>query len=369
MKVIQILPELNSGGVERGTLEIGRYLVGKGHESVVISNGGKLVGELISEGTRHITLPVHKKSLLSLRQVRVLRKLFEKEKPDFIHLRSRLPAWIAWLAWRRMDPVTRPRLITTVHGFNSVNAYSRIMTRGELVITVSESCRDFVLTNYPETDPGKIRVVHRGVDPKEYADDYHPTGEWSEKWGQEFPETNGKILITLPGRITRLKGHTDFIQIIQSLVSGNPRIHGVIAGGAHQKKQAYLNEIREKIDKAGLTSHITITGHRSDMRDVLAQSDIVLSLTTQPESFGRTTLEALCLSTPVIGYDHGGVGEILRAMFPEGSVKFGDREKVIDLINDWLQNGFPTVSERRPFTLESMQQRTLECYEELLMLP
>ena len=104
MKVIQILPELNSGGVERGTLEVGKYLVEQGHESIVISNGGRLATQLEKEVSRHITLPVHKKRLSSLKQVKVLRKLFEQEKPDVLHLRSRLPAWLAYLAWRKMPP-------------------------------------------------------------------------------------------------------------------------------------------------------------------------------------------------------------------------------------------------------------------------
>ena len=104
MKVIQILPELNSGGVERGTLEVGKYLVDQGHESIVISNGGRLVAQLEAEGSRHITLPVHKKRLSSLKQVKVLRRLLEQERPDILHLRSRLPAWLAYLAWRKMEP-------------------------------------------------------------------------------------------------------------------------------------------------------------------------------------------------------------------------------------------------------------------------
>ena len=98
MKVVQILPELNAGGVERGTLEVGKYLVDQGHESIVISNGGRLVTQLEAEGSRHITLPVHKKRLSSLKQVKVLRRLFEEERPDILHLRSRLPAWLAYLA-------------------------------------------------------------------------------------------------------------------------------------------------------------------------------------------------------------------------------------------------------------------------------
>jgi hypothetical protein len=150
MKVIQILPELESGGVERGTLEVGIYLVEQGHQSIVISNGGRLVEQLEAEGSRHISLPVQKKRLSSLRQVKVLRRIFEAEKPDIIHLRSRVPAWLAWLAWRKMDPKTRPRLVTTVHGMYSVNFYSKIMTRGEAVICVSNSVKDYVIKNYPD---------------------------------------------------------------------------------------------------------------------------------------------------------------------------------------------------------------------------
>lgn len=95
MKVIQILPELNAGGVERGTLEVGKYLVEHGHESIVVSNGGRLVAQLEAEGSRHITLPVHRKRLSSLKQVNILRQLFEAEKPEILHLRSRLSAWLA----------------------------------------------------------------------------------------------------------------------------------------------------------------------------------------------------------------------------------------------------------------------------------
>ena len=92
MKIIQILPELHSGGVERGTLEVGQFLVDHGHESLVISNGGRLIEQLEAEGSRHITLPVHKKRLGSIKQVKVLRALFEAEKPDDIQLRAILLA-------------------------------------------------------------------------------------------------------------------------------------------------------------------------------------------------------------------------------------------------------------------------------------
>ncbi|MGJ8650818.1 MAG: glycosyltransferase family 4 protein [Opitutaceae bacterium] len=364
MKVIQILPELNAGGVERGTLEVGKFLVEQGHESIVISNGGRQVEQLEAEGSRHITLPVHKKRLSSLKQVKVLRRLFETEKPDIIHLRSRLPAWLAYLAWRKMDPQTRPRLVTTVHGFNSVNAYSKIMTCGERVICVSNSVKSFVQKNYPSTDSHKLVVIHRGIDPTEYNPSFKPAPEWLDKWHADFPETSGKKLLTLPGRITRLKGHDDFLQIVNALKDHG--YHGIIAGGAHPKKQDYLAEIKERAHALGLGSHVTFTGHRSDLKEVLSHSNIVLSLTQQPESFGRTTLEALSLGTPVIGYQHGGVGEILDKLFPQGKVETGNPQPIISLIQQWESDAEarePAID--APFTLSRMLDATISEYLKL----
>ncbi|MEO6698002.1 MAG: glycosyltransferase, partial [Paraperlucidibaca sp.] len=134
MRVLQMLPALDSGGVERGTLEIGRALVEAGHESYVMSAGGRLVAQLEREGSQHITRPIHRKSFASLLQILPLRRLLRELKPDIVHARSRIPAWIAWLALRGMDPATRPRFVTTVHGLNSVSPYSAIMTKGDAVI-------------------------------------------------------------------------------------------------------------------------------------------------------------------------------------------------------------------------------------------
>ena len=362
MKVIQILPELESGGVERGTLEVGKSLTEQGHQSIVISNGGRLVERLETEGSRHITLPVHKKRLNSLKQVKVLRALFEQERPDVIHLRSRVPAWLAWLAWRKMDPKTRPRLVTTVHGMYSVNFYSKIMTRGEAVICVSNSVKDYVIKNYPDVPEDKLTVIHRGVDPSKLIYDSLPSDEWLAEWHAQFPETKNKKLLTLPGRITRLKGHEDFLKIITALKDSG--YHGLIAGGAHPKKIQYLEEIKALAQEMGVADRVTFTGHRSDLQNIISISSIVLSLTQQPESFGRTTLEALALGKPVIGYEHGGVGEILDALLPSGKIPLGDIESVINLIKVWETH--PVKPEKTyPFTLARMLSQTVGLYQTL----
>jgi len=361
MKVIQILPELNAGGVERGTLEVGNYLVQSGHESLVISNGGRLVEQLEQEGSRHIRLPVHRKSLFSLWQIKALRELFIKEKPDVIHLRSRLPAWLAWLAWRKLTPETRPRLVTTVHGFYSVNAYSAIMTKGEQVICVSESVRDYVLKNYPKVNPDKLTVIHRGVDPAVFPYGYQPPADWLAQWQNDYPQLEGKYVITLPGRITRWKGQLDFVRIISALKQRGLPVHGLLVGEPHPKKRAFLDEVVSTIREAGLEDTITQVGHRSDLREIMTVSDVVVSLSSDPEAFGRVTLEALSIGRPVAGYDHGGVREQLDALLPEGKVPPIHLKEIIHLLSTWSETPvFP--KKENPFALDCMLQKITDIY-------
>lgn len=372
MKVLQVLPELNAGGVERGTLEVAGRLVREGHQALVVSHGGRLVPGLEALGARHIAMPVHRKRLTSLLQVRPFRRLLERERPDILHLRSRVPAWIAWLAWRGLPAEVRPRLVTTVHGFYSVNIYSAIMTRGERVIAVSESVRDYLRTHYPKLDQTRVTTIHRGVDPAEYPSGWMPPPDWQDRWAAEWPALRGRALIVLPGRITRWKGAEDFVAIIGELRRRGHDVHGALVGDTHPRKRAYESEVRAAIASAGLTDHVTLTGNRSDLREIMAVSAAVLSLSSDPEAFGRTTLEALTLGRPVAGYAHGGVGEQLTAMLPEGGVPPGDRGAMIERLDGWLRR--PEAERPRPsantrFTLDGMLASTLDVYRGLLAGP
>jgi glycosyltransferase involved in cell wall biosynthesis len=365
MKVIQILPELNAGGVERGTLEIAAALVADGHESVVISNGGRLVQELEAAGSRHITLPVHRKSLATLGQIKPLRRLLEKEQPDIVHVRSRVPAWITWLAWRGMNRTTRPRFVSTVHGFYSINFYSAIMTRGERVIAVSNSIQDYILKNYPKTPNDRIRLIFRGIELEKYGADFQADESWLKQWQSEQPQLEGKSVLLLPGRITRLKGHDDFFRLIASLHQQGIPVHGMIVGDTHANKHAYLDELKTIVKELNIENHITFLGHRRDIREVMSVSNVVCALSQQPESFGRTVLEALALGKPVVGYDCGGVGELLAELFPAGRVPLSDSNSLLETTQKVLLNNARPKEVGEPFTLEAMCQNTLEVYKEL----
>ena len=369
MKVLQVLPALEGGGVERGTLDIAAALVRAGHESHVLSAGGRLVERLEEQGSRHHRRDIGRKSPRSLLAVRSLRRWLERERFDILHLRSRMPAWVCWLAWRAMDKATRPRLVTTVHGLHSVSRYSEIVTCGERVIVVSEAVRRYVLDSYPRCPEHKLRLVYRGIDPDEFPRDHCPSDAWREEFLGTFPELAERRVLTIAGRLTRLKGHHDFLDLLERLLARGLPVHGLIVGGEDPKRRAYAREIRAAIDERSLGNAITFTGHRSDLRDIYAVSDVVVSLSTQPESFGRTVLEPLAEGRPVVGYAHGGVAEILEALYPFGAVPLRDLDAAADRIATILAGSVapPRVNDR--FLLETMFRKTLAVYEELLSSP
>ncbi|MCG2634297.1 MAG: glycosyltransferase family 4 protein [Gammaproteobacteria bacterium] len=370
MKVLQVLPMLNSGGVERGTLEIAEALVKNNSQSWVMSGGGQLVESLQRGGSTHKQWSLGKKSPATLRQVPKVRRWLEQQDFDVVHLRSRMPAWVIWLAWRKMDKATRPRLVTTVHGLYSVNRYSEIMTCGERVIAVSHTVEDYILENYPRKnpgsiDPGKVELIYRGVDSEEFPYDYHPDSLWLHSWYKDYPQLNNVAVITLPARLTRLKGHLDFVDIIAALKSRGLNIIGLIVGDEDPKRRRYAESVYRRVQDSGLKNDIIFTGFRSDIKNIYAVSDLVLSLSNKPESFGRSVLEPLSMGIPVVGYNHGGVGEILGELFPEGAVKPMCVDAVIDAAERRLSGNGQPVKRNEKFLLDNMTTRTLELYQSL----
>jgi glycosyltransferase involved in cell wall biosynthesis len=364
LTVLQLLPALESGGVERGTLELGAGLVKAGHRSLVVSAGGQLVSRLTGQGSEHMQWPIGRKSLWTLRLVRRLQRLVLDERIDILHARSRLPAWIAYLAWKGFPVQTRPRFVTTVHGLYSVNRYSRIMTRGEAVIAVSEAARSYILKNYPDTAPGRIHLIERGIDPKVFPYAYRPAESWMARWYQDFPFLLERQVLTLPGRITRLKGHLDFLKLLSRLLQAGLPVYGLIVGGEDPRRAGYLREVQQSVEQLGLSGAVTFTGHRMDVRDILSVSNLVYSLSSTPESFGRTVREALSLGVPVVGYDHGGVGETLRLAYPAGRVAPGDLEALEAVTRALLEHPVEVAPQAFP-SVQDMVDWTIDLYQGL----
>ena len=364
LRVLQILPELDAGGVERGTLEIAQALKSRGHHALVVSGGGRLERELKACGATHLTLPVGEKKLRSLRLIRELERLFVGHQVDLVHARSRLPAWLAWLALRRIPLGRRPAWVTTVHGPYTVNSYSRIMTTGDRVIAISDFIRDYIACSYPGVPTERIVVIPRGIDHALYNASYEPSQDWVARWKAEHPALLDKPLLILPARLTRWKGQEDFLRVLAGVRSRGVDAHGLLVGAAHQRKPRYLHELQTLSEALGVKDQAHFLGHREDIRELLSISRVAFSLTGEPEAFGRTTIEALSLGVPVVGYSHGGTREILEQVLSAGLVPRGDIAAVVARTLTFLASP-PAPRTEHPFTLPNMQRRTLALYEEL----
>ena len=369
LTVVQLLPALESGGVERSTLEIAQALVDAGHRAIVVSKGGRLVPRLLALGAEHIALDIGRKSPLTFRHVLALRALFERERVDIVHARSRLPAWVGELALRSLPASRRPRWVTTVHGLNSPSRYSAVMTHGERVICVSGTVRDFVLHHYPDVDAARLRVIPRGIDPRSFPRAPTPDRD-ARAWAAALhPPLDGDgPLLLLPGRGTRLKGHADALVLLSKLRADGLDARLWLPGARETGREAYIAELEGEAATLGIADAVAFTEPTDAIARAYAASDIVLQVSRKPEAFGRTVLEAWSVGRPVIGWAYGGVGELLATWQPDGAVPpFG-----IDALHRASHQllSHPTAAPATiPHSLHAMQEATLAVYAELIDEP
>lgn len=363
LTVMQLLPALEAGGVERSTLEITQALHRAGHRALVVSAGGRLVPDLEAAGGIHVPLDIGRKSPLTLRHVFSLRRLIEQHRPDIVHARSRLPAWIGWWALRGLRG-RKPAFVTTVHGLNSVSGYSAIMTRGQRVICVSETVRQYVLSNYPGVDPARLTVIERGVDAADFPRGYRADEAWRETFLAEHPMLAGRPWFVLPGRGTRLKGHAEAIELIARLRRDGHDVALLLQGVVETGREAYLSQLRELAARLGVEACVAFAPPRRDIREVMGEAFAVLQLSSKPEAFGRTVAEALSLGVPVLGWDRGGVGELLARGFADGAIAPGDSAALAARAAQWMRQR-PQVPPFTPLSLQAMQEATLAVYREV----
>jgi len=360
MKILQILPELNIGGVERGVCDLSKALVKQGHQSFVISNGGKLESSLVASGGKHISMPVHIKRFKTLKLAKELYEVILDVNPDIIHVRSRMPAWVTHHALKKFKN-NKPVHVSTFHGLYSFPIYSKVMANVDHVISISNTVEEYIKTTYKVPDE-KITVIPRGCDLSEFNQEpLHQS--WKDAWYKEFPQTLNKKIIMLPARITKWKGVDVFIDLINLI--NDESIHGIVVGPVSKSKQKFFKKLQSKVQKLNLETKITFCGSRSDIVNVYKFADIVYNLSKTPEPFGRTTIEAASVGTKIMGWDHGGTKEILSELFPDGLVKLEDiqalKEKTLELLSDDDKKPKPNT-----FTSERMINSTLEVYRSLL---
>ena len=360
MHIIQILPELNQGGVERGTVELSRELIQRGHRSTVISAGGILCPQIRLDGGAHITQDVCSKNPITApARIFRLRKQLAALQPDILHARSRVPAWLCHFA----NPPLNIPFITTVHGFNSVSKYSKIMVKGDRVIYGSSAIKDYILKNY-SIDESILRYVPRGIDTA-YFDPQATDHPFIRQFKQQYG-LNGKTIISIVGRITEWKGHDTFIRALATVQKTHPDAVGLVAGGIWHGKEDYFQSLKKLASKLGVD--IRFTGSQPRVREIYALSDLVISAaSTKAETFGRTAAEALAMNTPVVASAHGGSLDILAD--GENGLLFepGNEIDLAEKTDQALNRKFRNLREhiQTHFSLEHMTETELDVYKEL----
>ncbi|MBO1530751.1 glycosyltransferase [Psychrobacter sp. F1192] len=370
MKVMRLLSSLKHDESERGIFHLGRALVKNGHTSIIVSSANDdddLVKRLERDGNIYHQLHMYKKSWLSLLQVAPLRHLIEQHSPDIIHVHSRTPAWVLHLALRRTRVKPRPKLVSTMYGFYSINKYSQALLDVDTVITVSDSVMNYLKKNIHRMDVGAnvIKRIYRGVDTRRYPYRHNPSVYWLRRTFAEYPELEHKKWLVFPTIIGNEYGQEWLIDILGNLQEQYPNIHAIIMDEDLRYGDVAHEDFRQRTNTLGLSERITYVGQkRNDMREWLSAANIVLALANQPESIGITALQAIHLGTPVVGWDQAAFSEILQPLYPQGLVKKYNAKALCKVVKSQLESVTrPEMTDK--FTIREMITETLKVYEAL----
>lgn len=366
MRIVQIIPEMGGDEPARGTLELAQELVRLGHESIVISNGGELVSRLTLRGSRHIQMPLHRKSLWSLRLVGRLRRTLLELRPDVVQVRSPMPAWIARLAWKGMPEGERPRLVTAVHGLDSRGVYGGAVASGERVIAVSQWVADDLQKNFARKLNAPPRVIPRGVNTREFDRQAPVSGHWQLRLLNDYPQLEGKHWLLMPAALAPDQGQRTFLEMLASIARRRDDVFGLVVGSAGRGGEKYARGLERLALDLGLQEKVLFLGERRDMRELYASSRICYHLSAHPEPAGRIVAEALAMNCPAVAYRDGGPGEVLERCFPQGLVERGSVEALAETSLEILER--PQPIDFAGFSLEDTAAQTLALYDELCQL-
>lgn len=359
MNILQILPKLNVGGVETGTIDLAKYLVQNGHHCVVISAGGDLVKELDACGIRHYELPVdHKFFGVMVKTASKVADIIKQEKIEIIHARSRVPAWIGFMASQKTDTA----LIMTAHGYYSHHVFSAMMGWGKYTIVPSSVIGRHMVENFG-VPLENIRLIPRSVDLARFA--FHPPSLESKK----------EPVVVMIGRVTPIKGQIYFLKALSIVLRSISFVKGWIVGGVSPGKERYMEELEVCVRRLGLKDSVHFLGNQRNVPEVLSQADLLVMPSIVQEAFGRVIVEAQACGVPVIATKVGGVAEIVKdgetglLVYPRDAEALADA--IIRVLKDPVfaralaQNARKNVEQK--YSLEKMAQDTIKVYEEALV--
>lgn len=370
--VLQVLPALDGGGVERGTVEVTQAITRAGGTALVASAGGRLVPSVLRAGGRHFALKLDTKSPWRIwRNAAALEKLIRDEKVDIVHARSRAPAWSAWLAAQRAGV----HFVTTYHApygeqFTLKRRYNAIMAQGEIVIAISHFVADLIQRRHG-VPASRIRVIPRGVDPAVF-DPTRVATDRMARLAKAWRVEDGHPTIMLPGRLTRWKGQTVLIEALARMTN---RAAHVVLVGSDQGRAKFSAELSALATRLGVAERVRMVGHCEDMPAALMLSDVVVNPSIEPEGFGRVVIEAQSMARITIGTDHGGAAETIEHGVTGLRVPPGDAAALAAALDAALamsdaaraaMGAAARASVQARYTTAALQDATIDVYREVL---
>ena len=372
--VLQILPELETGGVETGTIEIASALQEKGIKNFVASQGGRMVYELEKIGVDHLSLPLKSKNYFIMKKnAKLLADYIRKNHINIVHARSRAPAWSAYWAAKE----TGAHFVTTFHGTYGLGPwgikkfYNKIMTYGERVIVISNHIKEHILKNYPQTSADKLRLIHRCADIERFSPEALTQARLIKKI-EEYNIADDKPVLLLPGRITRWKGQHILIHALHLMKNQN--YYCIIAGDS-QGRQEYLEYLKKLAHKYKLEGRIGFFGRYTDAPALMMNATVILSTAIEPEAFGRISVEGQAMGKIVVASNIGGTLDTI-IDGKTGKLYQYDNPQALANALDWAlslspeeakkisQAGIKNVKEH--FTKQIMCDKTIEVYREVV---
>lgn len=280
VKIIQILPGLEEGGVERHVLWLSNELASRGHEMLVVSSGGKLEGQF-EPSIKHWRLPVHLKNPLTAAwcAIRIANRA-RKEGWDLLHAHSRVPVWIAWWASFLAD---MPWIITA-HDNYRTNMAIYPFRYASAAICVSGAVKEHLEKFLPK----ESHVIYNGL-PRDY-----------EKWEEGRGEFARRFLFL--GRLTRRKGLHIILEAFGELRSKN-WVLDVVGNGS------LASEMQEKAQHLKIADKVNFWGFRDDTEKWMKRCDCFL-FPSLDEGMGLTLMQAIYMRVPVIASDLPAVREL-----------------------------------------------------------
>jgi len=316
IKVLQVIPKLGYGGAETGCYDLAHYLIENNCSSFIVTSGGELLKYVNKKKVKVIRLPVHSKNpVLMLFNSLILIFIILFFNISIVHARSRAPAWSCLLATK----ITRRKFVTTFHGTYNFKGfikkfYNSVMLSSDLIIAGSNFIFSHINENYSEyliNRKKKFLVIFRGINIDYFNSNIIKQVE-ENKLISSWNITKDKKLILLPGRLTSWKGQEIFIEAI-NLVNKelNPESFNVVILGSDQGRKIYKKKLIRLVEQHRLSNQIKFIDSCKNMPLAYKISDLIVSSSTEPEAFGRVSVEAQSMEKPIIASNIGGSRETI----------------------------------------------------------